>query len=71
LQRNTAFISTRARAGVHIGSVLPMNLHIRRQRSRLQRSTWAVLRWTFAATLAAASFAYMLGQMTPANAIVG
>jgi len=38
---------------------------------RIERSVWAVARWTFAASLAAASFIYILSQIRPTTAVAG
>ena len=38
---------------------------------RVERSFWVLARWTFAASVAAAGFTYMLAHMSPAIAVGG
>lgn len=37
----------------------------------VEQSFWAVLRWTVAASVAAAGFSYILAQLGPAIAVAG
>lgn len=37
----------------------------------VEQSFWTVLRWTFAASIGAAAFVYILAQLGPATAVAG
>lgn len=45
-------------------------MHIRVDRTRVDRTVWTMARWTCAAIVAASAFVYVLGHLGPAVAAV-